>query len=76
MVLNSSDKFSSSIIRENIKNGEMDKANFALGRALAYDWKIIEEIKRARKLIFQQLMFYLVNILTLEREFTVLRQMS
>ncbi|MDA9749207.1 riboflavin biosynthesis protein RibF, partial [Pelagibacteraceae bacterium] len=48
----SSDKFSSSIIRENIKNGEMEKANFALGRHWHMTGLIVEGDKRARKINF------------------------
>ncbi len=52
MVSDGSDKYSSSIIRKNIKNGEMEKANFALGRAWHITGKIIEGDKRARKINF------------------------
>ena len=45
-------KYSSSIIRENIKNGEIEKANFALGRYWHMSGKIIEGDKRARKINF------------------------
>ena len=48
----SSDKFSSSIIRENIKNGEMEKANFALGRHWHMTGLIVKGDKRARKINF------------------------
>ena len=52
MPSNSSDKFSSSTIRENIKNGEMEKANFALGRHWHMTGLIVEGDKRARKINF------------------------
>jgi len=52
MLSNSSDKFSSSIIRENIKNGEMEKANFALGRNWHMKGLIVEGDKRAREINF------------------------
>ncbi len=52
MPSDSSDKFSSSIIRENIKNGEMKKANFALGRHWHMTGLIVEGDKRARKINF------------------------
>ena len=52
MVSDGSDKYSSSIIRENIKNGEMEIANFALGRPWHITGKIIEGDKRARKINF------------------------
>ena len=52
MLSDVSDKFSSSIIRENIKNGEMEKANFALGREWHISGKVIEGDKRARKIKF------------------------
>ena len=52
MLSDGSDKYSSSIIRENIKNGEMEKANFALGRFWHMTGEIIEGDKRARKINF------------------------
>ena len=52
MLTDSSNKFSSSIIRENIKNGEMEKANFALGRNWHMTGLIVEGDKRARKINF------------------------
>mgnify|MGYP001081251669 CR=1 FL=1 len=52
MLSDGSDKYSSSIIRENIKNGEIEKANFALGRRWHITGKIIEGDKRARKINF------------------------
>ncbi len=52
MLSDSSNKFSSSIIRENIKNGEMEKASFALGRYWHMKGKVIEGDKRARKINF------------------------
>jgi len=52
MLSDSSNKFSSSIIRENIKNGEMEKANFALGRNWHMTGLIVEGDKRARKINF------------------------
>ena len=48
----SSDKFSSSTIRENIKNGEMEKAHFALGRHWHMTGLIVKGDKRARKINF------------------------
>ncbi len=52
MLSDRSDKYSSSIIRENIQNGEIEKANFALGRSWQMTGKIIEGDKRARKINF------------------------
>ena len=52
MLSDSSDKFSSSIIRENIKNGEIEKVNFALGRHWHMTGLIVEGDKRARKINF------------------------
>ena len=52
MISDNSDKFSSSIIRENIKNGEIEKANFALGRYWHITGIIVEGDKRARKINF------------------------
>ena len=52
MLSDSTDKFSSSIIRENIKNGEIEKANFALGRNWHMSGIIIQGDKRARKINF------------------------
>ena len=52
MLSDNSDKFSSSIIRENIKNGEIEKVNFALGRHWHMTGLIIEGDKRARKINF------------------------
>ena len=45
-------KFSSSIIRENIKNAEMEKVNFALGRPWHIHGTVIEGDKKARKINF------------------------
>ena len=47
-----SSKFSSSIIRENIINGEMEKVNFALGRPWHIHGTVIEGDKKARKINF------------------------
>tara|TARA_B100000575_G_scaffold292014_1_gene299355 strand:+ start:857 stop:1786 length:930 start_codon:yes stop_codon:yes gene_type:complete len=52
MLSNSLHKFSSSLIRENIKNGEMQKANFALGRHWHMTGLIVEGDKRARRINF------------------------
>ncbi len=52
MLTDGSDKFSSSIIRENIKNGEIEKVNFALGRNWHMHGVIVEGDKRARKINF------------------------
>ncbi len=52
MLSDGSDKFSSSIIRENIKNGEMEKVNFALGRIWHMHGSVVEGDKRARKINF------------------------
>ena len=52
MLADSSDKFSSSIIRENIKNAEMENASFALGRQWHMTGLIIEGDRRARKINF------------------------
>tara|TARA_B100000575_G_scaffold294458_1_gene310547 strand:- start:3851 stop:4780 length:930 start_codon:yes stop_codon:yes gene_type:complete len=52
MLNNSSKKYSSSIIRENIENGEIEKANFALGRSWHMNGKVVEGDKRARKINF------------------------
>tara|TARA_B100000575_G_C23082066_1_gene623463 strand:+ start:361 stop:1290 length:930 start_codon:yes stop_codon:yes gene_type:complete len=52
MLTDGSDKYSSSIIRENIKNGEFEKANFALGRPWHITGKIVEGDKRARQINF------------------------
>ncbi len=52
MLSDGSDKYSSSIIRSNIKNGEIEKANFALGRNWHMTGKIIEGDKRARRINF------------------------
>ena len=52
MLDDKSNKFSSSIIRENIKNGEMEKVNFSLGRNWHMNGKIVEGDKRARKINF------------------------
>ena len=52
MLNDGSDKYSSSIIRENIRNGEMENVNFALGRCWHMTGKIIEGDKRARRINF------------------------
>ena len=52
MLTDGSEKYSSSIIRENIKNGEFEKANFALGRPWHITGKIVEGDKRARQINF------------------------
>ncbi len=52
MLSDNSNKFSSSIIRENIKNGQMENANFALGRFWHMTGKIIEGQKKAREINF------------------------
>ena len=52
MLKDGSDKYSSSIIRDNIRNGEMEKVNSALGRCWHMTGKIIEGDKRARKINF------------------------
>ncbi len=52
MLSDSSDKFSSSIIRDNLKNGQMEKVNFSLGRYWHITGKIVEGDKRARKINF------------------------
>ena len=52
MLNDGSAKHSSSIIRENIKNGQMEKVNSALGRCWHMTGKIIEGDKRARKINF------------------------
>ena len=52
MLSNSLHKFSSSLIRENIKNGEMEKANFALGRHWHMTGLIVQGDKRARRINF------------------------
>ncbi len=52
MLSDLSNKFSSSIIRENIKNGEIEKVNFALGRSWHMTGEVIEGDKRARKINF------------------------
>ena len=52
MLSNSLHKFSSSLIRENIKNGEMQKANFALGRHWHMTGLIVQGDKRARRINF------------------------
>ncbi len=52
MLSDASSKYSSSIIRENIKNGKMEEVNFALGRSWHMTGKIIEGDKRARKINF------------------------
>ena len=52
MLTDNSNKFSSSIIRENIKNGQMENANFALGRFWHMTGKIIEGQKKAREINF------------------------
>ena len=52
MLNDGSDKYSSSIIRDNIRNGEMEKVISALGRAWHMTGKIIEGNKRARKINF------------------------
>ena len=52
MLTDGSDKYSSSIIRENIKNGEFEKANFALGRPWHITGKIVQGDKRARQINF------------------------
>ena len=52
MLTDSTDKFSSSIIRENIKNAEMEKASLALGRHWHMTGLIIEGDRRARKINF------------------------
>jgi len=52
MLSDGSSKFSSSIIRENIKNAEMEKVNFALGRPWHIHGTVIEGDKKARKINF------------------------
>ncbi len=52
MLSDSSDKFSSSIIRENIRNGEMEKVKFSLARYWHMSGIIIEGDKKARKINF------------------------
>ena len=52
MQSDNSDKYSSSIIRENIKNGKIENVNFALGRCWHMSSKVIEGDKRARKINF------------------------
>ena len=52
MLSDSSDKFSSSTIRENLKNGEIEKANFALGRYWHMTGLVVEGDKRARQINF------------------------
>ncbi len=52
MISDGSNKYSSSLIRENIKNAEMEKVTFALGRPWHMTGKIIEGDKRARKINF------------------------
>ena len=52
MLSGSSDKFSSSIIRENIRNGEMEKVKFSLARYWHMSGIIIEGDKKARKINF------------------------
>ena len=52
MLADGSDKFSSSIIRKNLKKGEIEKVNFALGRLWHMRGIIIQGDKRARKINF------------------------
>ena len=52
MLSDGSNKFSSSIIRENIKNAEMEKVNFALGRPWHIHGTVIEGDKKAREINF------------------------
>jgi len=52
MLSDGSSKFSSSIIRDNIKNAEMEKVNFALGRPWHIHGTVIEGDKKARKINF------------------------
>ncbi len=52
MITDNSNKYSSSIIRDNIKNGEIEKANFALDRNWHMKGKVIQGDKRARKINF------------------------
>ncbi len=52
MLSDGSDKFSSSIIRKNIKNGEIERANFALSRYWHMSGTIIEGRKKAREINF------------------------
>ena len=52
MLSDRSNKYSSSLIRENIKNGEMKQANFALGRLWHITGRIVEGDKRARQINF------------------------
>ena len=52
MLSDGSSKFSSSIIRENIKSGEMEKVNFALGRPWHIQGIVIEGDKKAREINF------------------------
>ncbi len=52
MIDESSNKFSSSIIRENLINGDIEKANFALGRNWHITGKVIQGDKRARQIDF------------------------
>ena len=47
-----SDKYSSSAIRDNIKNGQIEDANLALGRSWHMTGKVIEGQKKAREIDF------------------------